>query len=162
MISPEKDRVHEGVIKHKGFFDFKDLYNFLYTFLTEYEYFLLEKKYSEKIKPNGKEIEVTWEARRKISDYFRFLIKVEWFIIGMKDEKEGNSGEIKIKITGYLEKDYEERWESTPLTRFLRDAYERYIIKRKMEKLEYRLIEEVDEAIAQLKSFLSLEGRREA
>jgi len=162
MISPEKDRIHEGTIKHKGFFNFKDTYNFLYNFLTEYEYNLLEKKYSEKIKPNGKEIEVTWEAKRKITDYFRFFIKVEWYIIGMKEEKEGNSGEMKIKITGYLEKDYEEKWEVAPLTRFLRDVYERYIIKRRMEKLEYRIIEEVDEAIAQLKSFLALEGRRES
>jgi hypothetical protein len=165
----ERDRIYGTKFKFTGIFDFKAFYNFVYGWLKEYKYQLIEEKsYSEKIKPDGKEIEIHWEARKKISDYFRFLIKLDWLVLGMTTvevEREGvkvklNKGAIEIVITGYLEKDYENRWETNAFSKFLRGIYDRYIIRSRIESYEDEIVEEIDELNAQCKSYLSLEGRK--
>jgi len=162
----EKDKVCGGSTKYSGFFDFKQAYNFLYSWFSDYEYDIEENSYSEKIKPEGKEIVIEWTAERDITDYFRFVVKVKWLIVGMTSQDVGgkklNKGEIRLDITGYLVKDYDKKWESTAFSKFLRGVYDRYIIKGRIEEYEDRISEEVDEALAQIKSFLALEARREA
>jgi len=155
-------------IVHAGIFDFKDVYKFLYEWFVSYDYVLVEKKYSEKIKGNGKEVEVVWECYRKISDYFRYKVKVGIHVFGMTDvevTRDGvkvgrNKGEFEVKIDAFLEKDYEGKWESSPLTKFFRGIYEKYIIHSTVGLYEDRLAIECDEIIAQVKSFFALEGKR--
>ena len=162
----EKDKICEGKINHEGIFDYKDLYRFMYTWLTDYEYFIEEKVYTEKAKPEGKEVEIHWIARRKISDYFRFILKIDWNIFGMtsveivKDniKVKANKGRIEIKITAFLEKDYENKWETSSFLKFLRGVYDRFIIKGRIENYEDKVAEELDELVAQTKAFLALEG----
>lgn len=165
----EIDRVYESKFKFEGIFDFKETYNFVDRWLKDYGYVLIqEKNYVEKIKPEGKDVEIKWEAKKKISDYFRFFLKLDWLITGMTNvetERNGvkikaNKGRIEIKITGFLEKDYEHRWEVTSISKFLRGIYDRYIIRSRIESYEYKIIEEVDELVAQTKSYLELEGIR--
>ncbi len=164
----EKDNVFATKIKQSGIFDFKDFYRFAYEWLDGEGYDVAEGKYSEKISPGGKEIEIEWEAKRKISDYFRFVAKVRWRITGMKDvevQKNGekinmNKGTVEIRSKGVLEKDYEHRWEDNPFLKFLRGVYDRYIIRARIDQYETKLIEEVDEFIGQCKAFLAMEAQR--
>jgi len=164
----EKDIVFKGKVKHKGIFDFKELYRFCFTWLVDKDYWVVEKSYSEKVNPNGKEVEIEWDAKRKISDYFRFNLKVNWRILGMKDvevEKEGakitlNKGQPEISVSAVLEKDYEHRWESNAFLKFLRGIYDRYIIRGRIENYEDKIYSEADEFLAQVKAFLALEGKR--
>jgi len=65
---------------------------------------------------------------------------------------------IEIKVTGFLEKDYEHRWETTASAKFMRGIYDRYIIRSRIESYEYKIVEEVDELVAQAKSYLEVEG----
>lgn len=162
----ERDIVFEGKVRQRGIFDFKEFYRFCYSWLVDKEYFVLEKNYTEKVNPAGKEVEILWEARRKISDYFRFYLRVYWRILGMTDvevEKDKikmkmNKGYPEIKIRATLEKDYENRWENNAFLKFLRGVYDRYIIRGRIEEYEERIHEEADEFLAQAKSFLALEG----
>jgi len=164
----ELDKIYQGKTKYLGIFDFKEFYRFCYDWLVDHEYLVEERTYSEKIKPTGKEIGIDWICRRKISDYFRFVLKIHWLVLAMTNvevTKEGkkltlNKGQPEIGVVGYLEKDYEHRWEATALSKFMRGLYDRYIIKGRIEKYEEKIIEEVDEFIAQAKSFLALEGRK--
>ena len=164
----ELSPVYEGKVVHAGIFDFKEIYGFLYEWFTSYEYVVLEKKYSEKIKAQGKDVEIEWLCLRAISDYFRFRIKIKIRVLGMTTVElvkggtkiKKNKGEIEIKFGSYLERDYENKWESNPISKFLRGIYDKYIIKSRIEAYEDRLGTEVDEVIAQTKSFLALEGRR--
>lgn len=162
----EKDEIFSGKVKQKGVFDFKELYRFAYTWIVDKGYFLSEKTYSEKVGAEGKEIEIEWEAKRKISDYFRFVLKVKWRIIGMKDadaERDGvkvtiNKGLPEIEVKGVLEKDYSGKWEGSPFFKFLRGMYDRYLIRSRIESYEDKLFGDADEFLAQVKAFLSLEG----
>jgi len=160
----EKNKIYETKVKHSGIFDFREVYSFLYTVLTDMEYSVEEKTYSEKTKGDQKEIELYWVAKRKVSDYFRFQIKVDWRILRMTNAevvKDGvktsvNKGDFECKIYCFLEKDYENRWENSPLMKFLRGIYDKYIIKSTVEGYEAQIEKETLDIVNQLKAFLAL------
>jgi hypothetical protein len=164
----ELSPVYEGKVVHAGVFDFKTFYNYLYDWLVNYQYIVIEKKYSEKIKAEGKDVDIEWLCLRKISDYFRFRIKIKMRVIGMASAelvKDGmklkrDKGEIEISIGSFLERDYENKWEMNAVNKFLRGLYDKYIIKTRVEDYEGALGGEVQEFIAQVKAFLVLEGKR--
>lgn len=166
----EKDTIYSTKVKQSGVFNFKDLYEFGYEWLVDEGYDVTEDKYTEGTSPGGKgkELDIEWSAYRKISDYFRFILKIKWRIMRMTDvevEKEGtkikmNKGIAEIKAKAILEKDYEHRWENRPAIKFLRTLYDRYLIRGRIDDYEEKLIIEIDELMAQLKAFLQLEGKR--
>lgn len=160
----ERDQITSTKIKHVGVFNLKEVYNFFYTWLSDYEYYIEEKKYAEKIKgEEGKDIEIEWTAMRKVTDYFKFILKIRWAIRGVIPVGKGLSkGDLEITTTGFLERDYDNKWESSSFSKFLRSMYDRYIIRQRIHDYEDRVFIEVDESVAQLKSFLALEGKREA
>ena len=163
----EKDEVFSGKVKHSGIFDFKELYRFCYVWLVDKEYQVIEKEYTEKLGPTGKEVVIKWDAKRKISDYFRYVIKTEWRILNMKDaevEMDGakvtlNKGNTEIKAKAILEKDFESRWENSGFLKFLRGMYDKYLIRGRISDYEDKMLEEVDEYLAETKAFLALEGK---
>ena len=164
----EKDKIATEKVKHDGVFDFKEVYRFLYTLATDLEYDVEERLYSEKNTARGKEIEIVWVAKRKISDYFRFHIKMKWLILGMSDievmqdgaKVKTNKGLFEITFDSFLEKDYENKWSSTAFLKFLRGLYDNYIIRGRISDYEDRIVEEMSELIEQLKAFLILEARK--
>lgn len=163
----ELSPVYDGKLAHGGIFDFRELYRFMYEWFRDYQYFLIEKKYSEKIKAEGKEVEFEWLCLRKISEDFRFRIKIVTRIIKMiqVDVQEGgikttrDKGEIEIKFNSFLERDYQNKWDQSPITKFLRSFFERYIIRDRIEFYEDKLKSELDESMSQIKSFLALMGK---
>ena len=72
-----------------------------------------------------------------------------------------DTGLLEIKFKALLVKDYENRWENHPAWKFLRGIYDRYIIRTRIEDYQERLLEEVNEAIAQAKALLAIETKRE-
>ncbi|MFZ5955307.1 MAG: hypothetical protein ACOYT4_02680 [Nanoarchaeota archaeon] len=164
----EKSTVFDQTIKHKGYFNFSDLYNFCFGFLKDSNYNVAEKEYAEKDTPIGKEIKISWEAGKKISDYFKNVIEVKWQILGLNEaeiERDGrkektNKGEIKISFTATIVSDYEDRWQSTPTYKFMRSIYDKYIIRTTKEQYEDKLAEKTDSFVQQVKAFLELQGRK--
>lgn len=164
----EKKKVYEEKIKYDGPFDFKDTYSFIYSILSDWGYGVAEKEYSEKSKGDSKELEIKWEANRKVTDYFKFQLKVEWRILGLKKGefvKDGkkvtkDSGSLEIKLVGILIRDYQDKWSDTPFLAFLRRIYEKFVIKSEIEEHENEVEKEVREAVDQTKAFLVLESRR--
>jgi len=165
----EKDILWGTKVKHKGIFDFKELYRILYEWFQSEDYNLGEKSYKESVGAGGsKQVEIEWEAYRNISDYFRFTIKVGWLILGMTEteveidgvKQKMNKGQLELSIKSVLVKDYESRWETKPFIKFLRTLYDKYLIPARIENYEGKLLGEMDELVAQVKSFLSLQGRK--
>jgi len=162
----ELSPVYDGKIVHAGIFDFKEMYRFMYEWFRDFSYLILEKKYSEKIKADGKEVEYEWLCLRKISEDYRFRIKIVTRIIKMVtvEVQEGgvkfnrDKGEIEIKFWSYIERDWQNRWDQHPITKFLRGFYERYMLRGRMEFFEDKIKAEIDESMSQIKSFLSLMG----
>lgn len=165
----EKDNILGTKVKHAGVFDFKETYRVMYEWLADQGYDINEKNYKENIGAGGaKEIEIEWEALRKVSDYFRFIIKAKWHIIGMTSvevdidgvKQKMNKGQFELEIKCILEKDYESTWEKKPFLKFLRTLYDKYLIKERTDQYEGKLIGEMEDFAAQCKSFLALTGRK--
>ncbi|MFH1823263.1 MAG: hypothetical protein ABH817_00915 [archaeon] len=163
----ELSPVFQTRIKHKGIFDFKEGYQFLWDFFQDYQYLVIEKKYEEKVGAFGKDLEIVWSCLKKINDYFRFNVSITWrpnSLTEVEVQEDGkkvkkNKGTFDVIIKANLERDYENRWEENVFKRFLRNLYDRYIIKSRTEFYEQKLAEEMAEAAAQLKSLLVLEGK---
>ena len=101
-------------IKYKGVIDLDRLYHSLKDWMEEQGYgkeATLEKKYAERIKPDGKQLEITWETEKKFSDYFTYKLRVDFLILGMNDVEVAEGGFkkklqkmrlLEIKITAYI------------------------------------------------------------
>jgi len=160
------DQIFKQVVKKKGYWNYIDLYNLCFEWFQKENYILMENNYVEKLTDIGKEIVLEWEAYKKINDYFKFVIKLDWHILGMNSaevERDGqkektNKGEVKITVKGELVKDYEERWEQKPLYKFMRGVYEKHVIRTTTDNYEDRLIEDAVDIHGQIKAFLELAG----
>jgi len=160
----EKNRIFKQRVKQVGYWNYTELYNLCFDWLKDNGYNTKENEYTEKQKPNGKEIILKWVAKKKVTDYLMNVIELEWHILGMKDvevEEDGkkvgtNKGEVKIDFTVDLEKDYEENWDKKPIWKFMRGVYDKYVARTTIDEYEDRIEDDALEFIAQVKGFLRL------
>lgn len=165
----EKDEIFSSSVKYNGIFSFVDFYKFCHGWLTEETGLdLIEKKYVEKIKGDKKDIDVEWEGKKKVTDYFRFIIavKLEARSLTNVEIKQGNAsiktnkGSIKIITKGTLERDWDSKFETSAFRKFLRSIYEKWVIAARIDQMERKLIEDCDGFLGQAKAYLNLEGRK--
>ena len=165
----EKDDVYSNATKYGGIFNFKDFYQFCYDFLSEeLGLDITEKKYEEKIKGPEKEISVEWATEKKLTDYFKANIKVEFAVKGLKNVEinqggakvKTNDGSIKIKIKGTLEKDYNGKFEVTSFQKFLRGIYEKWVIPSRVDDYQTKVFNMCEKFLKNAKAYLDLEGER--
>ncbi|MDP2672276.1 MAG: hypothetical protein Q8O84_00490 [Nanoarchaeota archaeon] len=165
----EKNQIFSSKMKYDGIFSFSGFYKFCYDYLTEeFGFYVAELKYSEKITGDAKEIKIEWEGEKKITDYFKYVVKVDFNIIGLKNvevQREGkkiqtNKGLIEISMKGILVSDYEGKYNTSPALRFFRGVYEKWIIPSTIEQIEDKLVSHCDGFLGEAKAYLDLEGKR--
>ena len=166
----EKDTIFSSKIKYNGIFSFRDFYAFCYDWLKEESGFgnLTEEAYSEKIAGDSKGIDIVWGGSKKMTDYFKFEVKVKIKVIGLTEVEiqEGsnkvktNKGGIQIDIKGILAKDYEGKFEKTATKKFLRGIYEKWVIHSRILEYEGKVAGACDEFLTQSKAYLDLEGKK--
>jgi len=164
-----KDTIFSSSLKFKGTFNFSDFYKFCHEWLTEEPAFeISEDKYEEKLSGDSKEIKVEWTGQKKINDYFKFEIKIEFEVVGLTQVEvvqnnikiKTNKGRVKVKIKGILVKDYQGRFETSGLKLFLRAIYEKWVIASGVTAMEDKLSDWCDEFLSQAKAYLDLEGKK--
>jgi len=165
----EKDKIFSSKIKYDGVLSFKELYKFCYQWLTEETGLdVIENKYSEKISGDSKNIKVKWSGSRKVTDYFKFDIDVDFEVSNLttieiqRDNRKikTNKGSIEISIKGTLIRDYEGKFEKTSTQKFMRGIYEKWVIYSRIKEYEGKLVGDCDEFLSQAKAFLDLEARK--
>ena len=164
----EKEEVIKEKITHSGVFNFSEFYSYAHSWLKEEDYGVAEEKYNEKVSGNSRDITIEWKASKEVSDYFKVSIKVEFQIEGLVDvevevdgkKKKTNKGKVTVDIKAALLKDPESKWESSSFNRFLREIYNKYIIPKRLENVQGKVISDVQDFKEELKSFLELTGRR--
>ena len=155
--------VHNIKFKQKVILDLTELYKHMDRWFKLYGYDMFETEYRDSEEENGKHLEIKWYADKKESDYIKFVIKVHFLILGLVDveiEREGiktkaQKCEVEIKFDCYLEKDYDDKW-SAPVQRFLREIYDRLIIKKRIEQHEQMINTELYNLIDEVKAFLNV------
>jgi len=166
----ETDTIYKNKTKYDGIFNFGEFYKFCYDWLndeTEVD-FVAEEKYSEKIQGNGKNIDIEWNAEKKVTDFFKFKFNIKFKIINLEKveinqggiKTSTNKGTVEIKITGMLIRDYQGKFEKNALQVFLRTSYEKWIIPGRIDQMEGKLFGKCDEFLEQAKAFLDIEGKK--
>jgi len=165
----ETETVFSSKIKYGGVFSFKDFYKFCYDWLAEETGLNMEESaYGEKISGDSKEIRIEWKGDKKLTDYFRFDIKVEFLILGLKNVEisqggakiKSNNGSIEVKVKGILVSDFQGKFDTSSFKKTLRGIYEKWIIPSRVTEFENKIAGDCDEFLGQAKSYLDLEGKR--
>ncbi len=151
-------------LTYEGLFDLHELYTLINLWLKDKGFDLREQRNQEQVRPNGKFIEVEMLPWKKITDYARHVIRLNIRILSMKDavvEEDGkrvklNKGMIKLVMDGYLDTDYEDRWESKPFYFFIRTLFDKFVYRTYSTQYEELLVENCLQLHSTIKAFLNL------
>lgn len=163
-MSEKKLVVDHAGLSYEGLFDIHEFYMLIDKWLREKGFDKREVRNIEQVTPQGKYVELELQPWKKISDYAKHIIRMEIRIMGIKDvEIKKNKHQIRLQkakiniiFDGYLETDYEHRWESQPVYLFLRTLFDKFVYSTYSKKFEDMLVEQVNDLKAQMKSFLNL------
>ncbi len=151
-------------IIYDGVFDLGELYKHAHQWFTWRKYSVSEKKYKEKMKSTGKEIEIEWEVNKDLDEYSKFQHAIKWRLRDINDvevQKDSakvkmQKGEITLELTSYLITDRQDIWISRPQFGFLRAFYERYLYKGSIERMKKELWKAGWDFYSEMKAFLNL------
>ncbi|MEK6915569.1 MAG: hypothetical protein AABW89_03450 [Nanoarchaeota archaeon] len=165
----EKDIVIKEKFKYSGYGDFKGTYSYAHDWLKQEQYSVVEDQYTEKVKPNAKDVDVVWKASKKITDYFKIELDLRWRILGMEDveveidgkkKKMNKFMELGIEIKGTLIKDYQNDWNKSATTKFFKELYNKFVIPDRTEKMKERVEKDVQDFKEEMKALLELTGKK--
>lgn len=151
-------------LTYEGLFNVTELYKLIDGWFRTKSYDKAELKNVEKIKPEGKFIEIELFPWRKLTDYAISRIRIRIIMTGVKEvmvEREGakvklNQGNIQMVFDGYLETDYENRWEQKPIFYLLRGIVDKYIYRSYLEGYKEVVKQDINHLMTQIKAFLNL------
>ena len=119
----EKDR-----ISYEGLFSMKEVLSIINEWMSDKVYNPLDKKHNESVKADGRTVEIEMSPYKKVTDYAKNVVWIRLIGSELKDvvidvdgkKKRLNQGKLQIVFDGYLETDYEKRWETKPVFYLLR------------------------------------------
>lgn len=151
-------------IDYSGPVEIGDLLRMIQNFLWERGFDKKQDKDFEHNTERGKFIEWQIMPWKKISDYVRYHIKVR--VLGydiLKTEAAHNgkkskidNGRLIIVIDGFMEYDYDHRWDEKPILLFLRTVYDYFVFKAYTERFEHMLVHDVNHLVDHIEKFLNL------
>lgn len=165
----EKEDIFSSKVSYAGIFSFKDFYSFCYQWLTdETGLGISEDKYKEKLAGDSKEIEIAWTGTKKVTDYFKYEVSINFSIKGLKEVEiaEGNArvksnqGSVTLGVKGTLVRDYDGKFEKSSFQKFLRSIYDKWVIPSRVQEYEDKLIGKCNDFLNQAKAYLDLEGKQ--
>lgn len=164
----EKDLLIKEKVESVGLFNFSGLYSFAHSWLRDEGFGVNEDKYSEKLAGSDKDIDIEWKAVKGLSDYFKEEISVKFEIKGMSEveveidgkKKKMNKGRVSVEFKGALITDPSSKWDSQPMTKFLRDVYNKYVVPARIDALQNKVRGDTTDIKERMKAYLDLVGRR--
>jgi len=124
------------VIKYNGSFNIDKLYKDIKAWFDNNNYDFDEKEYKEKRQAHGDEILIEFICERKIDDYIKFNLRIKFLMLNVKKlSKDHYVGNFRANISAFIEFDYNNEWQFSPLKKFLFFVYNNFIIKNKIENV---------------------------
>lgn len=151
-------------IDYSGTLKISDLFRMIENFLFERGFDKRQDKDFEHNTPTGKYIEWQISPWKKISDYARYIIKVRVLcydmvksdIIHNHKKAKVDNGRLIMVIDGFVEYDYDHRWEEKPILHFFRTIYDYFIHKAYTERFEHMIVHDINHLINHIEKFLNL------
>lgn len=158
----EKDQVVSGLTasQDKIVFEMDELYNVAKQWCKLNRYSLYEKAIEQEVTPDGKEEMIKWIIERKVDNHMKFQIRIIFKIngINVNVKKKGKAvkGGISFDVDSWVEVDYDKDWDESPLFKFMRDIYNRFILGDKYDKYSDLLKKDTHDVYNELRAFLDL------
>jgi hypothetical protein len=151
-------------VKYDGLYNVQELYELIDRWFKEKAFDKRELRNQEHVRSTGKYVELVLFPWKKITDYARHAIRMEIKMLNVKDvivERDGRrikmqQGKVDIIIDGYLDTDYEDRWEQKPFYFFMRTLFDKFIYRTYSTQFEELLVENCGQLHQAIKSFLNL------
>ena len=151
-------------ISYEGLFLVKDLIKLFYEWCSNKGYVPIESKHSEVTKDDGKYVEIDFDPFKKVTDFSKNVFKIKLLCSNVTDiimEQEGqkkklNQGKIQLVFTGWLETDYEHRWETKPIFYVIRTFFEKYVYGRFVAGYHTAIKKDLKELQDSYKAYLNL------
>jgi len=126
------------MVKFSGLYDWQDVYSSIRGWFEDRKFDFDEKKVKFKYSsPLGYDSEITMAGVRKVDNFYLYSLQVAfkiWDFTEVEAIKDGKrvkmaKARMEIKFDGYIELDYENRWQETAFGQKLFNFYWKYIIK---------------------------------
>ena len=148
------------VVAQDASFNFSQLYKMLKAWFDLHRYDFYEKEFVESLQEQKQFNTIKWKADRKIDDYVKFHIEIRIKIFNAV-KVEGKKamllkGKVQMAVESFLEKDYEDRWENSPMGRFTRALFDTLVVRDKLNRYSGELRDETYEVFNEAKAFLKL------
>jgi hypothetical protein len=107
------------LVKFKGVFDYEGLYKMMHAWLISKRFLFHEPKYKDKVStPFGNEIEINWDCEKKVTEFIREWIHIEFHMWDfsevevIKDGKKTKAAKtrMEIKFSCQVELDYSKKF----------------------------------------------------
>ncbi|MEK6923137.1 MAG: hypothetical protein AABW84_00365 [Nanoarchaeota archaeon] len=129
-------------VAYEGIFDLGEFYSHLHDWFEARKFIVSEKEYKEKIKGDTKDINIEWSAAKDVDEYSEYKIYTIFELSRITDvevevdgeKKTMQKGKLKIEVTATIKLDKEDKWEVTPVLKFLKAFYEKYLYNQVLDK----------------------------
>lgn len=157
--------ITQSRIKFVGVFDMGDYYRLLYDIFKSMNYSVVEQKYTHKTSPAGDKIELEWNCFKKVDDYAQFLIFARTTVNDLQKVQvkvddtvaTKHKGDVELELICKIITDYENRWETNPILKFLKGIYDVYFYKSTFDTWVTKITSEMHTVENEIKSFFRME-----
>ena len=167
----DKHKIIAKKFTYEGLFDFKDMFRIMDVWQRDKFYDKFEKRIEQYTNPDGtKHMEYEFTPWKKVTDYFKFTLKIEVWGINIKDvqvtvngkKKTVQQGRVDFKFTGYLVQDYQDVWtsEKKPIQEFIREIWDRYVTVYTTNKYEKMMVDHVNDLANTIQAYLNMHQYR--
>jgi len=161
----ETVKITNARVKFVGVFDLGDFYRLLYDIIKSLGYVIIEKKYTHKTNPAGDKIELEWDCFKKVDDYAQFYIFTRVLVTDLQKVQvkvddvtaTKHKGDIELELVCNINTDYENRWETNPISKFLKGVYDIYFYKSTFDTWINKVTSEMHTVENEMKSFFRME-----
>lgn len=149
-------------VSYSGVFNLKEFYKYIKRWFKDDGRYqdINEKLYEEDRRGDLKITNIKIEAKKRVDDYTKFVIKTTINASDYEDVtvkgKDMQKGDLKVKFNAEIEKDYEERWVEKPFRKFFRGLYDKFMIGFKVDALTKELTDEAYDLYNEVKKYLNL------
>lgn len=158
-------KITQSRVKFVGVFDLGDYYRLLYDIIKSMGYIIIESKYTHKTIPSGDKIEMEWNCFKKVDDYSQFHILARTLVTELQKVQvkvddvtaTKHKGDVELELTCNLVTDYEGRWETHPILKFLKGIYDIYFYKSTFDTWVSKITSEMSTVENEMKSFFRME-----
>jgi hypothetical protein len=163
-MAEKKIVFRDKTLQFQGLFEIKGLFRSIVKWLDEHNYDLFENKNYEEIFENDKKIVFELLPYKKITDYYKFEIRIYLTCESLKEaEVELNGvkyrllkGNMTCTFDATMITDYENRWESRPQYFFFRTLMDKFIYRSHTREYEHELRTDVQQLEEEMKAYLNM------